>query len=55
VWENGVVLSELLSDHHLGLGGGLRLGMGDNFVVALDLAHSREASLPFYIGLGYLF
>ncbi|CAN5830590.1 hypothetical protein BH23GEM5_BH23GEM5_16050 [soil metagenome] len=55
VWEEGVVLSELFSDHHVGFGGGLRVGMGDNFVVALDLAHSREAGLPFYIGLGYLF
>lgn len=55
VWEEGVVLSELLSDHHVGFGGGLRLGMGENFVVALDLGHSSETGLPFYIGLGYLF
>ncbi len=46
VWEEGVVLSELLSDHHLGFGGGC-VSMGENFVVALDLAHSREAGLPF--------
>lgn len=55
VWKDRVVLSELLQDQHVGFGGGLRLGMGENFVVALDLAHSRETGVPFYIGLGYLF
>ncbi len=44
-----------LSGLHTGYGGGVRLGMGESFVVALDAGHSREATLPFYIGLGYLY
>lgn len=44
-----------LSRLHTGYGGGLRLGMGESFVVALDGGHSREATLPIYIGLGYLY
>jgi len=34
--------------------GGVRLGMGENFVVAVDGGTSRETGLPIYIGLGYL-
>jgi outer membrane protein assembly factor BamA len=55
VWEEDLVLSELASDLHLGVGGGLRLGMGENFVVAVDVGHSREATAAVYIGLGYLY
>jgi outer membrane protein assembly factor BamA len=39
---------------HYGFGGGARLRYGQNFVVALDVAHSNEAT-PIYIGLGYPF
>ncbi|NIP56686.1 MAG: hypothetical protein GWM92_01105, partial [Gemmatimonadetes bacterium] len=46
---------ELLSDLHHGYGGGVRVGMGENFVVALDAGHSAQATLPLYIGLGYLY
>jgi outer membrane protein assembly factor BamA len=55
VWEEGVRLPEIASGLHHGFGGGVRLGMGENFVVALDVGHSAEAAAPFYIGLGYLF
>ena len=55
VWEEGVDFSSLLSDLHLGTGGGLRFGLGPNFVIATDLAGSDEAGLQTYIGLGYLF
>lgn len=55
VWEDGLVLGEVLSDLHRGWGGGLRLGMGENFTVAIDAATSDETGLPVYIGLGYLF
>ena len=55
VWEDGVVPGELLSDLHRGWGGGVRLGMGENFTVAVDAATSEETGLPIYIGLGYLF
>lgn len=55
VWEDGVRLDELFSDLHRGVGGGVRIGMGENFVVALDAGTSRETGLPVYIGLGYLY
>jgi hypothetical protein len=55
VWEEELVLAEIASELHVGVGGGLRVGMGENFVVALDVGHSRHAAAPFYIGLGYLY
>lgn len=55
VWEDGVRVNELLAGLHRGYGGGVRLGMGENFVVALDAGTSRETGMPLYIGLGYLF
>jgi hypothetical protein len=54
VWEEAIVLTELVSDLHRGWGGGLRLGSGENFVVAIDVGRSGGA-LPIYIGLGYLY
>ncbi len=44
-----------LSGLHTGYGAGVRLGMGESFVVALDAGHSGLATMPFYIGLGYLY
>jgi hypothetical protein len=55
VWEDGVRLDELFTDLHRGYGGGVRLGMGENFVVAVDGGTSRETGMPIYIGLGYLY
>ncbi len=55
VWENGLVAGELLSDLHTAFGGGVRVGMGENFVVAIDVGQSSEATAPMYIGLGYLY
>jgi outer membrane protein assembly factor BamA len=55
VWEDGLQWESLVTDLHTGVGGGVRVGVGENFVVALDLGHSSEATAPFYIGLGYLF
>lgn len=55
VWAGGVRLQELFSDLHRGYGGGIQGGMGENLLVSLDVAHSSEATLPFYIHLGYLF
>jgi hypothetical protein len=55
VWEGGVDLSSLVANLHHGGGGGLRVGLGPNFVIATDLAGSEEAGLQTYIGLGYLF
>lgn len=55
VWEEGVELGSLLANLHAGAGGGLRFGLGPNFVIATDLASSGETGLQTYIGLGYLF
>ena len=55
VWADEIELGDALSDLHYGYGGGVRLGMGENFVVALDVGHSAEVTAPIYIGLGYLF
>jgi hypothetical protein len=56
VWSGGVRPRELLSDLHRGYGVGLHLGMGENFVATLDVAHSSEEDgYPIYVALGYLF
>ncbi len=55
VWAEGVRVDEVFSDLHRGYGGGLRLGMGENFVVAFDAGTSEETGMPIYIGLGYLY
>jgi hypothetical protein len=45
----------LFSDLHRGFGGGAHLGMGENFVASVDVAHSSEAGYPIYLSLGYLY
>lgn len=55
VWADGIELGQLFEDLHRGYGGGLRLGMGENFVVALDGGTSSETGLGVYVGLGYLY
>ena len=55
VWAEGVEASSLLTDLHYGYGGGMRVGLGPNFVVASDLGTSQDVGLQLYIGLGYLF
>ena len=55
VWENGVRFDEIFSDLHRGYGGGLRVGMGENFTVAVDAGTSPETGVQIYIGLGYLY
>ena len=55
VWATGLSMDGILSDYHMGFGGGARLRYGQDFVVALDIAHSKEATMPIYIGLGYPF
>jgi hypothetical protein len=54
-WTEGIDLGETFTDLHHGYGGGVRVGMGESFVVALDVGHSTQAQAPFYIGLGYLY
>jgi outer membrane protein assembly factor BamA len=55
VWDRGLSMDGLFSDYHMGFGGGARLRYGPNFVVAVDIAHSKESAMPIYIGLGYPF
>ena len=55
VWKDDMHLDELFSDLHRGYGGGLRIGMGENFTVAFDAGTSEETGVQVYIGLGYLY
>jgi outer membrane protein assembly factor BamA len=55
VWADGVSLSNATSELRAGYGGGVRLGFGSSFVVAVDVGHSAQSSAPIYIGLGYMF
>ena len=55
VWDDGIDLSSAFESLHAGYGGGVRLGYGSSFVIALDVGHSKESSAPIYIGLGYMF
>lgn len=55
VWEGQPRFGELLTDLHRGWGGGVRLGMGENFVLAADAGTGSETGFQLYIGLGYLY
>ncbi len=55
VWADGLVLGEFLSDLHTAFGGGIRVGMGENFIAGLDVGRSSESSASLYINTGYMF
>ncbi len=55
VWADGLEIGEVFQDLHRGYGGGVRVGMGENFVVAMDVGTSKGAGLGLYTGLGYLY
>ena len=55
VWAGDMDLPGLSSGAHVGYGGGVRLGRGPNFVVAIDAGHSRESTASLYLGMGFLF
>ena len=55
VWTDGLDRSQLVSDLHVGYGGGARLAVGPTFVIAADVGHSSESTAAIYLGLGYLF
>lgn len=43
---------------HVGVGGGFRIAMNQNFIIAVDVGQAldkRDGSLGVYVGLGYLF
>jgi len=53
VWETGLSTKDFFSDLHAGYGGGMRVRYGQDFVVGVDVGHSKESSAAIYIGLGY--
>jgi outer membrane protein assembly factor BamA len=55
VWTDGLDVSQLTSDLHVGYGGGARVAAGPSFVIAADVGHSSESTAAIYLGLGYLF
>ena len=55
VWTDRFDASTMLSDLHVGYGGGLRLGFGPSFIVATDVGHSSESSAAVYVGLGWMY
>jgi outer membrane protein assembly factor BamA len=55
VWADQIRLRDAVSDLHAGYGVGARVGRGPNFVVSLDVGHSKESTAAAYIGLGFLF
>lgn len=55
VWRDGLDLSQVGSDLHVGYGGGARLAVGPSFIVAADVGHSSQSTAAIYLGLGYLF
>jgi outer membrane protein assembly factor BamA len=54
VWRTRAPALRLEPLHH-GYGAGVRVGMGESFVVAVDAGTSADAGLGLYIGLGYLY
>ncbi len=55
VWADGVAFEGVFDDLHRGYGGGVRVGMGENFVGGVDVGTSGDAGLGLYLGLGYLY
>ncbi len=54
VWDDQAPSLDPGALHH-GYGGGVRIGMSENFVVAVDAGTSAGNGLGLYIGLGYLY
>jgi hypothetical protein len=55
VWADGLDVSQIVSDLHVGYGGGVHFAVGPSFVVSADVGHSSQSAAAVYIGLGYLF
>jgi outer membrane protein assembly factor BamA len=55
VWTDRFDVSTMLSDLHVGYGGGARLGFGPSFIVAADVGHSNESTAAIYVGLGWMY
>ncbi len=55
VWADGFVPGELFSDLHTAYGVGMKGGMGENFIAALDVGRSSQSSASIYMNIGYIF
>jgi hemolysin activation/secretion protein len=55
VWDPALVAGQILSNLQTAFGIGVRVGVGENFIAAVDVGHSVQATAPMYIGLGYLY
>ena len=55
VWADGLAPRELFSDLHVAYGGGLRVGLGENFIAGVDVGRSSQSSASIYINTGYAF
>ena len=56
--DDATVLDETahaIADLHTAFGGGIRVGMGENFIAGLDVGHSSESTAALYINTGYAF
>ncbi|HMC55117.1 MAG TPA: BamA/TamA family outer membrane protein, partial [Gemmatimonadaceae bacterium] len=54
VWAESIRVGELATDLWMGYGGGVRLGLGESSVIAMDIGHSSSAT-QLYLGLGYAY
>ena len=54
VWAEEIRVGEVGADMWSGYGGGVRLGLGANSIIAVDVGKSASAT-QLYIGLGYAF
>jgi outer membrane protein assembly factor BamA len=54
VWDQSIRVGELTKDLWMGYGGGVRLGLGESSVIAMDIGHSSSAT-QLYLGLGYAY
>ena len=55
VWADRFDASTMLSDLHVGYGGGVRMGFGPSFIVATDVGHSSASKAAVYVGLGWMY
>ena len=57
-WEQEFYFDPGAETLHVSAGGGLRIGLNDNFIVAFDYGKAfdeRDGNDGFYAGIGYLF
>lgn len=55
VWDPPTSWNARRMSPHLSAGAGVRLRMGEHFLISADVGHSSHASFAFYLGVGHLF